>query len=143
MIIYKQNEKLPSLTLKITEDLIKEYANVSGDLNPLHIDKEFAKTTQFGSVIAHGMLTLYPIEKILEKFFGDIWSDNGKLSIRFKGAAYPGDILTASGFIKSEKIDHNFKTIISSVSLTRQTNEIIVSGTATISISIKGKTNAK
>ncbi len=143
MIIYKQNTKLPSLTLRITENLIKEYANVSGDLNPLHIDEKFAKTTQFGSVIAHGMLTLYPIEKILEKFFGDTWTNNGKLSIRFKGAAYPGDVLTASGFIKSEKINHNLQTIISSISLTRQTNEIIVSGTATINISINGKTNAK
>jgi len=143
MIIYKQNDKLPSITLKITEALIKEYANVSGDLNPIHIDKEFASTTQFGNVIAHGMLTLYPIEKILEKNFGDIWSNNGKLSIRFKGAAYPGDTLTASGFIKSEKINHKTKTIIASVNLTNQTNAIIVSGTATININIKEKNNAE
>ena len=50
-------ESLPTLTMKITEQQLYDYADVSQDNNPLHLDKEFAATTSFGDRIAHGMLT--------------------------------------------------------------------------------------
>lgn len=42
----------------ITETDIVNFAGLSGDYNPLHTDKEFAKTTPYGQRIAHGMLVL-------------------------------------------------------------------------------------
>jgi acyl dehydratase len=42
----------------ITESDVVTFAGLSGDFNPLHTDAEFAKTTQFGERIAHGMLTV-------------------------------------------------------------------------------------
>ncbi len=41
---------------EITDELIRKFADVSGDYNPIHLDEEFAKTTRFGQRIAHGML---------------------------------------------------------------------------------------
>ena len=41
---------------KVTEDLIRAFAEVCGDHNPVHLDAEFAKTTVFKERIAHGML---------------------------------------------------------------------------------------
>jgi len=41
---------------EITDELIRKFAEVSGDYNPIHLDEEFAKTTRFGQRIAHGML---------------------------------------------------------------------------------------
>ena len=43
-------ESLPTLTMKITEQQLYDYADVSQDNNPLHLDKEFAATTSFGAV---------------------------------------------------------------------------------------------
>ena len=40
----------------ITEADIVNFAGVSGDFNPLHMDEEFAKTNLFGKRIAHGAL---------------------------------------------------------------------------------------
>lgn len=40
----------------VTEADIVTFAGLSGDYNPLHIDEEFCKTTQFGTRIAHGPL---------------------------------------------------------------------------------------
>ena len=40
----------------VTEADIVHFAGISGDYNPLHIDEEFAKKTQFGTRIAHGPL---------------------------------------------------------------------------------------
>ena len=40
-----------------------EYAKASGDFNPIHLDKEFAKTMGFDNVIAHGMLIMAHLGK--------------------------------------------------------------------------------
>jgi len=40
----------------VTEADIVNFAGVSGDFNPLHMDEEFAKTTPFGRRIVHGLL---------------------------------------------------------------------------------------
>src|SRR5437870_4163650 len=40
----------------VTEADIVNFAGVSGDFNPLHTDESFARTTPFGTRIAHGML---------------------------------------------------------------------------------------
>ena len=40
----------------ITENLINDFANLSGDHSPIHIDNTYAQTTQFGQKIGHGML---------------------------------------------------------------------------------------
>ena len=43
-------------------DLVK-YAKASGDFNPIHLDKEFAKTMGLDDVIAHGMLIMAHLGK--------------------------------------------------------------------------------
>lgn len=42
----------------ITESDITNFAGVTGDYNPLHTSETYAKTTQFGQRIAHGMLAM-------------------------------------------------------------------------------------
>ena len=45
-----------SLSRTVTESDIINFAGVSGDFNPIHIDHEFAKTTLFRRPVAHGLL---------------------------------------------------------------------------------------
>ena len=40
----------------VTEADIVNFAGISGDYNPLHMDEKFCKATQFGTRIAHGPL---------------------------------------------------------------------------------------
>ena len=49
----------------ITEADIVLFAAVSGDNNAVHINEEFAKTTQFGGRIAHGMLSAALISAVI------------------------------------------------------------------------------
>lgn len=46
-----------TLTRTLTEEDLLLFARVSGDTNPVHLDKEYAATTQFEGRIAHGMWT--------------------------------------------------------------------------------------
>ena len=105
MIEWKTDDDLPSIDKSVSQDQIIKYASVSGDSNPLHLDQEFASTTQFGGVIAHGMLTLAFISEMLTKAFGKAWLETGSLKVRLKGAARPGDIITAWGTITRADFD--------------------------------------
>lgn len=55
---YTVGEKLISPGRTITEADFVLFAMLTGDWHPLHINKEYAKTTIFGERIAHGALTL-------------------------------------------------------------------------------------
>ena len=43
--------------LAVTADMVAQYAEVTGDYNPLHFDQEFATQSRFGRLIAQGGIT--------------------------------------------------------------------------------------
>lgn len=83
-------------TFKIEENDIKNFALLSGDTQPIHTDEIFAKKTIFRKTIAHGMLTLIPLTKILGISVPDISKGEYVIikkinQITFLGPVYPGD----------------------------------------------------
>jgi 3-hydroxybutyryl-CoA dehydratase len=54
-----------SLARTITEAHIVNYAGITGDMNPLHVDAEYAAQSMFGQRIAHGMLVAGLISAVL------------------------------------------------------------------------------
>jgi len=46
-----------SIKAIVTDKMIREFAQMSGDHNPIHLDEEFATKSRFGRRIAHGMIT--------------------------------------------------------------------------------------
>lgn len=77
-----QIEKIFSL-----EEVI-DYAKLTGDNNPLHVDSEYAKESRFGENIVHGMFVMGVISKIL----GTVLPGNGTIylgqDVRFKKPVY-------------------------------------------------------
>jgi len=51
-------EKFESKPRTVSQENIQKFAELTGDLNKLHIDAEYAKQTIFGGRIAHGLFTL-------------------------------------------------------------------------------------
>ena len=62
--------ELAPKTFKINRKLLLDYANASGDQNPIHQDEAFAKSVGLPDVIAHGMLTMALAGKYLSDISG-------------------------------------------------------------------------
>ena len=62
--------ELAPKNFKINRQLLIDYANASGDQNPIHQDEAFAKSVGLPDVIAHGMLTMALAGKYLSEVSG-------------------------------------------------------------------------
>ena len=84
-----------TFTKTITDADIVLFAGVSGDMYPLHVDAEYAKSTRFGARVAHGMLSaslLSTVTGLLLGLPGGIYVEQ---SLRFRRPVFVGDTLTA------------------------------------------------
>ena len=51
--------------LKVDDKLVRAYADVSGDHNPVHVNDAFAARTRFGHRIAHGGILFSFVSKVI------------------------------------------------------------------------------
>ena len=85
---------LPELVKEISQKSINNYAEATGDFNPIHVDEEFAKDTPFKGTIAHGFYILGFLSELMTRQFGKAWVQGGSLDVRFKKPVKPGDTIT-------------------------------------------------
>ncbi len=92
---------------QITQERIDAYAEASGDHNPIHLDESYAATTQFGTRIAHGMLSLALVTEMLVIEFPYTWHAGGKLKVRFNAPVFPGETVVTYGEVTAiNESDH-------------------------------------
>ena len=133
----KVGDMLPNISKCVQREQLVKYSEVSGDKNPIHLSDDFAKTTQFGGIIAHGMLTLAFVSELMTNAFGLDWLRSGCLKVRFKGAAYLGDRLLVSGEISQVESSGEITNLTCSVSVEVCRNEQsvqILNGTAKLTV---------
>ena len=61
---------LPEHVFTVNRELLKAYADASGDQNPIHQNEEFALSVGLPNVIAHGMLTMALVGKYVTDWAG-------------------------------------------------------------------------
>ncbi len=123
---------IPELKKTITQEAIDRYARASGDLNPIHIDEAFAKQTLAGGTIAHGMLVLAYVSQMMTQAYGRAWLTGGRLDVRFRNPARPGDTLTLTGRVRQETAAGDGTAVVCEVICKNQKGEPIVTGDATV-----------
>ena len=65
-----KDQVLEEKVFYVNRALLKQYADASGDQNPIHQDEAFAKSVGLPDVIAHGMLTMALVGKYLSDVAG-------------------------------------------------------------------------
>ena len=130
----EQRKTLPAVVKHITQEKINLYAEASGDFNPIHVNESFAAQTPLGGTIAHGMLILAYVSEQLTLAFGRSWLSGGKLSLRFKAPARPGDIITVTGIINSIEEKNDVSYANCSFECYNQRDEAIIVGEAAVKL---------
>lgn len=129
--------KLPELKKSVTQQNINLYAQASRDFNPIHIDESFALNTPLGGTIAHGMLILAYVSELMTAAFGRSWLASGKLHVRFKSPARPGDTITISGKVRRIQRAESDNLITCDVLCQNQKGEPVITGEASVRVSGK------
>ena len=88
---------------RISRESLKAYAKASGDHNPIHIDKDLAQKFGLPDVIAHGMLVMSFLGKMLTNNFPQSALVN--FSSQFVSMTNINDKLTCSGTITKKTTD--------------------------------------
>ena len=134
-LLFKVADKLTPVKKQISQTHINQYAEASGDFNPIHIDPEFGRASQFQGNIAHGMMIAATISELMTKTFGIAWYETGTMKIRFKSPVFPGDTITTSGEIRRiSTLSENVRTVHCNLEIRRQTEEIAIQATTEIQI---------
>ena len=96
MIAVDVGQEIPARSYEITREQINEYAQASGDRNPIHLDEDFARSVGLPGVIAHGMLDMGLLAQTVVDWAGDHHRLR-ELRCRFSGMVKPGDKLVCAG----------------------------------------------
>lgn len=117
-----------SVTVTVTDEMVRAFAALSGDDNPVHLDDEYAAKTRFGRRIAHGMI----LGSLLSRVAGTKIPGPGTIvisqDIRYKEPCYIGDTVTAEIKILHVRADKPIVKIASRV--VNQNGAILIDGGA-------------
>ena len=123
-----------SFTKTVSEQDVADFARVSGDYNPLHLDAGYAGKTRFKQRIAHGALTLAFVSAVLgTKLVGR----EGTVvflgqSVRFLRPVLLGDTVTAT--CQVTKVDTEKRIVTLACTCANQKGAELLSGEATVLI---------
>src|SRR5438093_1117578 len=113
-----------STTKQITDGVVRAFAELSGDYNPIHLDEEFAAKTQFGKRIAHGMISGALISAVLGYEFKERRVVYLSQTLKFTAPVFLDDTVTATATVKIIRED---KPIVTLDTVCRnQKDEIVV-----------------
>lgn len=119
--------------LGITEKMLKTFAELSGDFNPLHIDEEYAKETDFKGRVVHGMLLSSFFSKLIGMCLPGKYALYLSQSLRFRSPARVGMKIIVRGIV--EQIVPSLNTIkIQTEIIDSEKMEVLVDGEAMVKV---------
>lgn len=116
----------------VTDELIRKFADVSGDHNPIHLDEDVAKNTRFGRRIAHGMLSGAFISAVLGYEFSERSIVYLSQTLKFTAPVFIGDTVTATATVTKIREDKPIVTL--ETICMNQNGDVLVKGEAAVMI---------
>jgi len=126
-------DTLPPLVLPpITRTMLALFAGASGDHNPIHIDIDFARAAGMPDVLAHGMLSMAWLGRLLT-----LWApqrDLREFGVRFTAMTRVGERITCTGRV-AKKLERDGERLVEvEVKAMNDAGEVKVAGDALIAL---------
>ncbi len=115
----------------IGESDVYLFAGVTGDLNPFHVNEEYAKKTFFKGRIAHGMLLAGFISTVVGCQLPGPGAIYVKQELKFMAPARIGDTITAN--VTAIEVDEEKNRVILQTTCTNQEGTVVLDGQAVVS----------
>lgn len=115
----------------ITETDLRNFSGVSGDTNPMHLNEEFAKQTQFGGCIVHGMLTASLISAVIGTYLPGPGCIYLSQTLKFTAPVRVGDTVYATGTVK-ELITEKRRVVMDTIC--RVKDKVVIAGEALVMV---------
>ncbi len=119
-----------SMRKTITEADVSAFAQISGDTNPVHLDKEYAAKSMFKERIAHGMLTAGLISAVLGTQLPGVGCIYLSQSLKFLAPVKLGDTIEAEVEV-IEKLEEKNRVRLRTV-CRNQSGQVVIDGEALI-----------
>lgn len=119
-----------SQSLAVTDEVVRRFADLVGDHNPVHLDEAFAATTRFGKRIAHGMIAAGLISGVLGSKLPGPGTIYLSQSLQFTAPVFVGDVITATATVTMLREDKPIVTL--ETVCTREDGEIVLRGEAVV-----------
>lgn len=114
----------------LNTDDIELFAAVSGDVNPAHLDGDFAKTTRFNGVIGHGMWGGALLSAVLGNELPGPGAIYVSQSLNFRQPARLGDTLTVEVRVREKQAGR--KLVVLDCACVNQNGETVIDGEARV-----------
>tara|TARA_B100001765_G_scaffold138441_1_gene87513 strand:+ start:949 stop:1380 length:432 start_codon:yes stop_codon:yes gene_type:complete len=112
--------------ITITESMVDDFAKLTGDFSPIHIDEDYAKTTTFQRRVVHGMLLASFLSRMDGMYLPGKHALYFSQSLDFRYPCFIGDIITVSSIVVDKSQSTKILKIESKI--TNQDNKVILSG---------------
>lgn len=119
-----------TLTHTVTNEDVVTFAELTGDVNPIHLDDEFAKESLFKGRIAHGMLTAGFISTILGTTLPGTNTIYLAQNLKFTAPVRIGDTITAVVKVIDKRDDKKIMTLETNV--LNEENKKVIEGSAVV-----------
>jgi len=119
-----------SLSRTITEAHIVNFAGLTGDMNPIHVDAEYAKQSMFGGRIAHGMLVAGLISAVLGTQLPGPNSIYLGQDLKFVAPVMIGDTVKVVVTVTEKRDDKRIIKLRTTAS--NQRGEVVIDGSAVV-----------
>ena len=126
----------------ITEGDVVQFAQLTGDWNPIHTDVEFAKTTPYGQRLAHGLLGLSFAIGLLDRtgaFSGSVIANLGIVDWKYPKPLFIGDTIRVAVTITEKRLtsDGTRGIVGRHFTVRNQRDEVVQEGSSPVMIRLR------
>lgn len=121
-----------SFSREVTADMVENFCRMTGDVNPLHTDEEFAREKGFKDRVVYGLLTTSFLSTLAGVYLPGERSLIREVDVKMKKPVFIGDVLTVTGEVESIREELGF--FVMKVSIVNQNGDKVMRGTMQMGI---------